>query len=95
VLAAILNLGRRPMPQSIHAIYENGVFRPTQPVNLPDHAEVELELQPINTAPSAHRRLWREIRGSAASPLLGEDAQAWVSRTRQESDDRGPTRVGP
>lgn len=30
------------------------------------------------------RRLWRELRGAAAYPLLGEDAQQWVSRTRQE-----------
>ncbi len=83
------------MPQFIHAVFENGVFRPTQPVDLPDHAEVELELRPINSVPPAHRRVWREIRGSVASPLLGEDAQAWVSRTRHESDDRAPTRVGP
>ena len=28
----------------IHAIYENGVFRPTEPVDLPEHAEVEVEV---------------------------------------------------
>jgi predicted DNA-binding antitoxin AbrB/MazE fold protein len=28
---------------SIHAIYENGVFRPIQPVSLPDPCEVEFE----------------------------------------------------
>ena len=32
------------------------------------------------------RRQWREICGSAPYPLLGEDAQAWVSRTRRESN---------
>ncbi len=25
------------MTQTIHAVYENGVFRPTEKVNLPDH----------------------------------------------------------
>jgi hypothetical protein len=35
---------------------------------------------------AAQRRTWREIRGSAPYPLCGEDAQAWVSRTRRESD---------
>jgi hypothetical protein len=30
------------------------------------------------------RRRWLELRGAAAYPLLGEDAQQWVSRTRQE-----------
>jgi hypothetical protein len=33
------------------------------------------------------RRRWREICGAAAYPLLGEDAQAWVSRTRREDDE--------
>ena len=27
----------------IHAIYENGVFRPTEPVDLPEHTEVRVE----------------------------------------------------
>jgi len=27
----------------IHAIYENGVFRPTEPVELPEHTEVNVE----------------------------------------------------
>ena len=27
----------------IHAICENGVFRPTEPVDLPEHTEVEFE----------------------------------------------------
>lgn len=32
---------------SVHAIYENGVFRPIQPVNLPDHCEVEVEFHAV------------------------------------------------
>ncbi|MEP7198757.1 MAG: hypothetical protein ABI874_02960 [Chloroflexota bacterium] len=36
------------------------------------------------TAP--RRRKWREICGIAPYPLVGEDAQRWVSRTRQEAD---------
>jgi hypothetical protein len=36
---------------------------------------------------SRPRRKWREIRGSVPYPLLGEDAQAWVSRTRREGDE--------
>ena len=34
------------------------------------------------------RRKWAEIQGAAPYPLLGEDAQAWVSRTRREADER-------
>jgi len=33
-------------------------------------------------------RSWSEIEGAAVFPLVGEDAQAWVTRTRREGDDR-------
>ena len=32
---------------TIHAVYENGVFRPTEKVNLPDRCEVEVEIRQI------------------------------------------------
>jgi predicted DNA-binding antitoxin AbrB/MazE fold protein len=31
------------MPKTIQAVYENGVFRPTGPVDLPEHTTVEFE----------------------------------------------------
>lgn len=34
---------------NIHAIYENGVFRPIQPVNLPEQCEVEVEIHAVKT----------------------------------------------
>jgi len=34
---------------SIHAIYENGVFRPLQPVNSPDRCEVEVDIRTVKT----------------------------------------------
>jgi hypothetical protein len=44
-------------------------------------------------------RSWSEIRGIMPYPMFGEDAQAWVWRTRRESDEhqerqwrRGPWR---
>lgn len=33
---------------SIQAIYENGVFRPTQPVSLPERCEVEVEIRTVS-----------------------------------------------
>ena len=39
------------------------------------------------------RRHWREIAGAASYPLVGEDAQSWVSRSRQESDDEREQQV--
>lgn len=35
------------MSQTIHAVYENGVFRPTERVNLPDPCEVEVEVRQV------------------------------------------------
>jgi len=32
-------------------------------------------------------RRWREIRGAAPCPMVGEDTQAWVSRNRRKDDE--------
>ena len=32
------------------------------------------------------QRAWREIAGTATYPIAGEDAQAWVSRSRSEDN---------
>jgi predicted DNA-binding antitoxin AbrB/MazE fold protein len=34
----------------IHAVYENGVFRPTEPVDLPESTQVEVELRLVTPA---------------------------------------------
>ena len=36
------------MPTAIHAIYENGVFRPVQPVDLPERCEVEVDIRAVS-----------------------------------------------
>jgi hypothetical protein len=38
--------------------------------------------------PAGKRRQWRELKGLLPFPICGEDAQAWVSRSRRESDER-------
>lgn len=39
------------MATSIHAVYENGVFRPTEKVDLPNLCEVEVEVRQIGEEP--------------------------------------------
>jgi predicted DNA-binding antitoxin AbrB/MazE fold protein len=39
----------------IHAIYENGVFRPKEPVDLPESSEVEVELRSVRPAADEQR----------------------------------------
>jgi hypothetical protein len=81
------------MPKTIRAVFENGLFRPTEPVDLPDACEVQIEILAQGPAGGAvapdgsRRRSWREIRGSVEYPQCGEDAQAWVTRGRRESDE--------
>jgi predicted DNA-binding antitoxin AbrB/MazE fold protein len=36
---------------TIHAIYEGGVFRPTEAVDLPDRCEVEVEVRRVQAQP--------------------------------------------
>jgi predicted DNA-binding antitoxin AbrB/MazE fold protein len=36
--------------KTIHAVYENGVFRPLETVPLPDRTEVEFEPRPVAPA---------------------------------------------
>jgi predicted DNA-binding antitoxin AbrB/MazE fold protein len=33
--------------KTVHAVYEQGVFRPTERVELPEHCEVEFEPRPV------------------------------------------------
>ncbi|MDB9305083.1 hypothetical protein PN488_11955 [Nodularia spumigena CS-591/12] len=33
------------------------------------------------------KRKWSDLKGMADYPLLGEDAQQWVSQTRREADE--------
>lgn len=37
-------------------------------------------------ASATRKRKWAEIAGAAPNLLQGEDAQAWITRTRQEAD---------
>jgi predicted DNA-binding antitoxin AbrB/MazE fold protein len=42
--------------KAIHAVFENGVFRPTEPVDLPEGIKVEFEPRLIPEAtPKSHR----------------------------------------
>ncbi|OQY47425.1 MAG: hypothetical protein B6242_05070 [Anaerolineaceae bacterium 4572_78] len=40
-----------------------------------------------NTSKQQKCYAWTDIAGTAPYPMFGEDAQAWVSRTRQEDTE--------
>jgi hypothetical protein len=41
----------------------------------------------IPTEPVKSTRKWSDLKGMATTPLVGEDAQEWVSRSRREGDE--------
>ena len=49
------------MATAIHAVYEHGVFRPVQPVDLPDRCEVEVEIRAVTTAGVTEEKFPEEI----------------------------------
>ena len=58
---------------------------PDEQLQLIEHLATKVRL----AYASPHQgRDWLEAEGIAPYPLVGEDAQAWVSRTRREGDER-------
>lgn len=49
--------------KTIHAVYEKGVFRPKERVDLPEHCEVEVSLTVV-PKPSDQVRAMKEIRAT-------------------------------
>jgi predicted DNA-binding antitoxin AbrB/MazE fold protein len=39
------------MTKTFHAIYENGIFRPIESIDLPDRCEVEFQISDVKSAP--------------------------------------------
>lgn len=68
---------------TIHAIYENGVFKPTEPVALPEACEVEFEPRIVSPLPEAPSRLEAEL---AWLESLKHRTEAEVEETRRRLD---------
>jgi predicted DNA-binding antitoxin AbrB/MazE fold protein len=45
------------MTQTITATFEDGVLKPTQSLDLPEHAHVRLTIEPIESAKSVEEKL--------------------------------------
>lgn len=45
--------------KTIHAVFENGVFRPTDPVDLPENSQVEFEPRVLGGEPDDPQHLHR------------------------------------
>ena len=69
--------------QTITATFEDGVLKPTQPLNLPAHAEVRvtIELLPISPLTAANLNAFLH-----SLPDLGDDAEAFAEDVRAVRD---------
>jgi hypothetical protein len=54
---------------------------------LPSDEQLRL-IARLAARPAENRPQWENFAGSVASPVCGEDAQEWITRTRQESDQQ-------
>jgi len=70
--------------KTIHAIYESGVFRPLEQVELPDHTEVEFE--PHLVAPSAAQ----DASLDAIYAILGERYESGESDVAAKHNEHQP-----
>jgi hypothetical protein len=82
-------------PLSVEEIYEQVIrsLSPAEQAQLLEKIARNLSQQ-IPAGKPQERYDWMSVRGVAPNLLAGEDAQAWVSRSRREADehrDKTPT----
>ncbi len=65
--------------QTITAIYEDGVLKPTQPLDLPAHTEVHSTIEPLRVFPLTVGMLNTFLKGL---PGLGDDTGEFVNDVR-------------
>jgi predicted DNA-binding antitoxin AbrB/MazE fold protein len=70
--------------QTITATFEDGVLKPTQPLNLPAHSEVRVTIELLPVSPLTVANLNAFLR---SLPELGDDAEAFAEDVRRGIPD--------
>ncbi len=65
--------------QTITAIFEDGVLKPTQPLDLPAHTEARVTIEPMRLSPLTIGMLNAFLKGL---PGLGDDAKEFEKDVR-------------
>ena len=61
------------MTKTIEAVYENGVLKPVQPLDLPDHQRVFITVDvPAIETPEEALRLWQTVYEGLATEEIAE-----------------------
>jgi hypothetical protein len=81
-------------PLSVEEIYEQVIrsLSPAEQAQLLEKIARNLSQQ-IPAGEPQERHDWMSVRGIAPHLLAGEDAQAWVSRSRREADEHRERKV--
>ena len=77
------------MEQTVTAIYENGILRPLDPLDLPEHARVQLSITalPPPVAAEVHRHQVRAVLIAAGLALPESAAQPVQPLSEQEREE--------
>lgn len=74
-----------------HLIKQLDLLSPEQQLQLIAHMAGNLSKVYPQHKPA---RKWREVCGAVAYPCLGEDAQEWITKSREEDDTHRPHSKG-
>lgn len=69
-------------PEMEARLHEEAARRGQNPDDL-----VRLAVEKLIGPDTQERPAWSQAAGMFAYPMLGEDAQAWITRTRREADE--------
>jgi predicted DNA-binding antitoxin AbrB/MazE fold protein len=79
--------------KTIHAVYENGVFRPTGPVDIPEHTPVEFEPRVKTDMAENGDRLAAPAKGPGLTKvyaILGERYASGHTDTAERHNEHQP-----
>jgi predicted DNA-binding antitoxin AbrB/MazE fold protein len=82
------SIGKDAEMKTIHAVYENGVFRPTEAVDLPDRCEVEVEIRQIKEEPKKQVPMSEGLAKIYA--ILGERYDSGYTDTAERHNEHQP-----
>ncbi len=70
------------MSQVVHAVYEKGVLRPLDPLDLPEHQEVRVTVEPVPPGKAEPPRS-----GHGDDPLAGVRVSTGIADLAEHFDD--------
>lgn len=80
------------MTISVNAVYENGVLKPDEPVNIPEKARVRVIIQTSEAAQTPLGERFRELRAEILR--TGEPTLDWTGIEEEVAARRGGWREG-